>query len=257
MALFLETRHVLEGSGEVLAVPPLILEAADEDSVGPVRQIDRRQHQQRDPELTAIDEDRADRTRAAGDKEAGAAPQKLAAPHFDRRSAGRQPDRASDQSRVDDEVGDDDAGDRLRECRDVEAAGRSAQLLIHEAGREHRDRFGGGAERRAIERVLVLDVDRALRHDAGHGDDRRQSRAKQQQRHEVGGVRHGQSRTARHRNRKIDLPDRRDDSQHQERGEESRLRQCARKKRHERASANQHDSRDVGARGGRQGRVHG
>ena len=61
------------------------------------------------------------RAGTAGDHEAGAAPEKIVAPHGEERATAGQRDRACDQARVHDEVGRDRADERLGQNGHVQA----------------------------------------------------------------------------------------------------------------------------------------
>ena len=71
-------------------MPLLILESSDEQLVGAIGQVHRRDHQNRLPVLAAIDHHSGYRTGAARHHERDAAPQELFAPHLDEPLSGRR-----------------------------------------------------------------------------------------------------------------------------------------------------------------------
>ena len=156
--------------------------------------------------------------------EAGAAPEKVVAPHSPQRPRRRRGNRAGDQAGIDDEVGGDGPDQRPRqetELRPARAARRGsytrapvATMVIASAAMLNSVRYTGYGR---------LDLDRALREHARDGDHHRVLRTEQQQRHEVGGVGHRQRRAAGERQRQIDLPQRGEAGRDQQAGEEQRL----------------------------------
>ena len=202
----------------------LILETPDERAIRAVRDVHRCDHQDREPVIAALHDDGGRRAGRRGDDEADAAPQELLAPYAPDRAAGRQRNRRSDEAGVDREVRGDGADERLGERGEIGPLRLPAERGVGESGRDHRDRLGGGAEDRAIDRIRSLDVERALRPRADDGDDHRVARAKEQQRHQVGGVRHRQRRSTREMNRKVHLPRRREARRDEQADEERRPR---------------------------------
>ena len=130
-------------------------------------------------------------------------------PHVADGAARCQGDSAGNQPGIDEEVSGDGGNERLRQSQEHHRLEFAAEPLIDESSRDHRQRLGADAERRSIPRIARADVDRALHPDTHERDDERLLRAKEQERHQVRGVPDRQRRTAGERDRKVDLPQRR------------------------------------------------
>ena len=139
---------------------------------------------------------------------------------------GRERDGRGDRQRVDDEVGRGGADERLGQRRDRDRAGDAAEQMVRRAGGLHGDDQAGHAEERPVQRVALLDPERALAVGARRRDDHRLVRAEQQQRREIDGVgdRH---RRAAARERQVDLEDRGDRREEEQQAEQRRAARVA------------------------------
>ena len=203
-----------------------VLEAPDEDPVRAIREVDRGEHHDRDPVLAAVQDDGRRRAGAARDHEAAAAPQKILAPDVGEPTAARERNRAGDETGVDEEVRRHGADQRTGQRHELARRRRAAEPRVRGAGRRHGDRLGRRAEHGSIERIRLPHAVGALRPDAGHRDDERVARSENQERHQIGRVRHGQRRAARQRDRQVHFPRRSDAREHEQPGEEQRPREA-------------------------------
>ena len=96
-------------------VPLLILETAHHDLIRAIREVDRREHQNRLPVFAAIDHDRSSGARGPRDHEAGCAPPELVAPHLPPRALRGQRNRTGHQPGIDRELRGDGPDERLRQ----------------------------------------------------------------------------------------------------------------------------------------------
>ena len=202
---------------------PVIVQSSDEQPVRAIRQVERGEHQDRFPMPAAIHDDRRDRSGGAGHHEAGGAPQEVVPPHLRHSLTCGQSDCARDQSGVHDKICGDGADQGRGEIERRDRPDRSAEPDVDGAGGDHRERLGGRAENRAIERISPFYLERALRPGAGHRDRHRVARPEQEQRHQIRGIGHRQRRAARQRNRQVHLPDRCHTREHDEHTEQDRL----------------------------------
>ena len=195
--------------------------------------------------LAACHHDGRESTRGARDDEAGAAPEEVFTPRFYEPPIGRERNRAGNQARVDEKVGRDGTDERLRPGGHVEGGRGPAQPSVHHTGRHHRDHDGGRAENGAIQRVRLLGFVRALYADAHCRDDDGVLAAEQQQRHQVGGIRHRKRRPADERDGKVHLPRGRQGRADQEDDKHQWLRVRPREERHERHRTDRYDGCDI------------
>ena len=242
----------------LLRMPALVVDAPEIDLVAVIREPNPRQRErgERHP-LRRQHRDRADAGCHQGaDIVTRRAPQEVLVPHLEQRLLHRQRDRRRDREGVEDEIGRGRAEQRRGNRDRGDGPGLAAEPVEHEARRLHGDDQARHAEQGAMDRVALLDAERALAERAGRRHDHRFVGPEEQQRRKVDRVRHRHRRGA-PRQRQIHLEDRRDRREQQQAEEQPEAPDEARREEHrQHDGADADDGADVDPRGQGQ-RLHG